>query len=533
MSCCHGNPSVKIGFRLRAGILAVAVFFAIVTGAGAETCKLDMKKKADWSGGERTLFENRIRFSYPQRFFGQLGGPEGMIRGESDEEKPKFSEIIKKEPAYVTEYPFRGVAKLGSHYYGYAFDAADPKKAEEENKNADDSRKKDETKAAKPDADSKKNPQPKVATYARLYFDLNRNGDLTDDGVVKAESATRRSATFTLASFPPVDLTIEADGTKMDYAFTMEVYARSSRDFAYANARLNAAVYREGELTLDGKKKRVVLADFNSNGIFSDEPRINEEIRTADGAVYPTRGDRLFVIDPGAEMRGNPYDVLSSASDCLHYVAGLVNLSGKFYDLKITASGDELTLSPSSVRVGHVTNPNEGYRAVVYGEAGFLKVVGDQEGKSPLPEGEWKLLSYTIDRTEKSEPEEAKAEKEPESPSGASAKSAAAKTAKAAARKRTGPTTVSARGKKDYKPVRVEKGKTVELPFGPPYRPVVSAQDVLNRKTRLVELDLSIVGVGGESRTDIRINGRRPEKPKFTITTKDGKEVESGVFEYG
>ena len=45
-----------------------------------------------------------------------------MIRGSGDEEKPKFSEIIKKEPQYVAEHPFRGVAKLGSQYYGFAFD---------------------------------------------------------------------------------------------------------------------------------------------------------------------------------------------------------------------------------------------------------------------------------------------------------------------------------------------------------------------------------------------------------------------------
>ena len=49
--------------------------------------------------------------------------------------------------------------------------------------------------------------------------------------------------------------------------------------------------------------------------------------------------------------------------------------------------------------VGHVRNANPGYRALVYGDQGILKVCGDKEGRAPLPVGQWKLLMYTIDRT--------------------------------------------------------------------------------------------------------------------------------------
>ena len=107
----------------------------------------------------------------------------------------------------------------------------------------------------------------------------------------------------------------------------------------------------------------------------------------------------LYLIDPDAvvDRRANPYD--PSSNEALHYVAKQVNLGGRFFDLTITPAGDELTLEPSSIPIGHVTNPNKGYRAIVYGEQGFLKVVGDESGKAPLPVGEWKLASYTIDRT--------------------------------------------------------------------------------------------------------------------------------------
>ena len=556
--------------RLPAGAFAVAAFFALVTGAGAETCKLEIKK-VDRSGPGRSRMDYMFGATSSQSFFMQIGGPEGMIRTPGDKEKPKFSEIAKKEPAkYAAKHPFRGVAKLGSQYFAFVFDSAPSKKAEEEAK--DEETKKKETKKDEKKSDAKKDKKPpKPVSYTRLYFDVNHNGDLTDDEVVEARTTRQYGSNYAYSAFPPVDLEIDVDGTKTPYAFRMDVHTNTSRQFSYVNGSLNAAAYREGEMTFDGKKYRVVIVDFNSNGRFDDASSINKSVRTSGGGVYPNRGDRLFVIDPEAKsVGGSPYDV--SSNDALHYVGALVNLGGAFYDLKITPAGDELSLSPSSIPVGYVTNPNEGYRAVVYSDGGFLKVVGNAEGKAPLPEGEWKLLSYTLDRTGWTKPEEPKPEdpekkdaerkdaekKDPDKKAEAKAdEKAEAKGAEKSTEpaksllgvllkavtprtsqtlvqpaKPKGPTVVSARGTRDYKPVKVEKGKTVELPFGPPYRPVVSVQYV-DPKKREARLALSILGAADESCSDLRVNGRRPDKPKFTITTKDGKEVVSGAFEYG
>ena len=188
------------------------------------------------------------------------------------------------------------------------------------------------------------------------------------------------------------------------YAFTMSVYSYAATEYSYANASLSAAAYREGEMVIDGKNRRVVVVDSNSNGRYDDQSGIDDSVRLADGTVYPKIGDMLYVIDPEAKVDGyaNPYD--PSSNDALHYVAKQVNLGGRFLDLKITPAGDELTLEPSPIPVGYVTNSNKGYRAIVYGEQGFLKVVGDESGKAPLPVGEWKLASYTIDKTSTDEP---------------------------------------------------------------------------------------------------------------------------------
>lgn len=528
---------MKKWLRSLVGVVSVTGLFVLVAGAEAETCKLDIKK-VEASGRVSSPLDHMFRSTSAQGFFMQIGGPEGRVVRPGDEGKPEFSTLITKEPAkYEAEHPFRGVAKLGSRYYGFVLDSAPPQKAEEKKEGE---KKGTDAPDSEPVAESKEKPAPKLIPYSRLYFDLNHNGDLTDDEVIEAESTRQYAVNYAQSMFPRADLTIDVDGTEVEYAFTMRVYTHSSGEFAYANASLSAAAYREGEITLDGKKYRVVIVDFNSNGMFNDESEVSDRIRGANGAVYPTQGDHLFVIDPDSgALSGNPYDV--SGNDALHYVAKLVNLGGKFHDLKIAPSGNELTLSPSSAATGFVTNPNKGYRAVVYGEGGFLKVVGDEEGRSPLPEGEWKLLSYTIDQTGFKEPE--KPAEEAEKKAGEQADKASGSllgvllkavtpSAPGPAQPRTGPTIVSARAKQDYKPVTVKKDETVELPFGPPYKPVVSAQ-YADQEERQVSLGLALVGIADEVCDNLMVNGNRPGKPRFSITTEDGKEVESGDFEYG
>ena len=242
----------------------------------------------------------------------------------------------------------------------------------------------------------------------------------------------------------------------------------STRTPTHRSARLPTAKAR---WSIDGKKRRVVVVDFNSNGRFDDQSRIDDSIRLSDGTVYPTIGDMLYVIDPEAKPDGyaNPYD--PSSNDALHYVAKQVNLGGRFLDLKISPAGDELTLEPSPIPVGYVTNANKGYRAIVYGEQGFLKIVGDESGKAPLPVGEWKLASYTIDKTGMDEPVKEEAKR------GScldALKRAITGTRSSASSSQPRYTMVSARAKRDYPAVHVKEGQTVEMPFGEPYRPIVT-----------------------------------------------------------
>ena len=65
--------------------------------------------------------------------------------------------------------------------------------------------------------------------YDRLYFDLNRNGDLTDDKPIEARPRGLFSGGS--AEFPRVDLTLDVEGTKLDYSFFVTAYSPRYQGF--------------------------------------------------------------------------------------------------------------------------------------------------------------------------------------------------------------------------------------------------------------------------------------------------------------
>ena len=490
-----------------------------VAHVGAETATLELKRVGTSARprSEDASAEQLFRMTRPQTVFEQLGGREGMIRGMEREGVPKFSDVIKKEPAeYAAENPFRGVVKLGSHHYGFVFDAAPPKEKEKEEPPAEKKEEKREGlfsalgKALTAPLTKKPESDSQVLSFTRLYFDLNRNGDLTDDGVIEAESAQVYSPSASRATFPMVEITLDVDGKKVDYAFTMSVQVNSSDNFAYAYAMLNAAAYREGEIDLDGQKRRVVLVDFNSNGRFDDAFHIDESEQSDSGPIYPEIGDMLYIDPQPAARYRSPYDPTTSGDQ--YYVGKLIAYEGRFFELRVDPSGEELSMTPSSLAAGYAVNPNHGARAIVYGEHGILEIAFDDEGNAVLPEGVWRLLSYTLLHAEV-DSQEAGLSPESSRPIGR-------------------PTMVSARAGRDVKAVRIADGKTTKMTFGPPFMPQVDASPS-HRGDGTLSLQMSLVGAGGEVCSSMIIDGRRPSQPEFTISTKDGEEVASGKFSYG
>lgn len=395
------------------------------------------------SGG---LADYILRLTTPQHFYMQQG------RGEGDSDSD-FRRVVKKEPKYACLAPFRGVARLGTAEYPFALDAA------------------------------------KQSAYNRLYFDLNGNGDLTDDKPVSATEAEGSSA-FSRSQFPRVDLKIEVDGASADYAFLLSAMRRQGGQEAYTSVSLYGAAVREGEITQGKKHTRVLLVDRNSNGRFDD----TFSISSSGGRIGAVPGD-LLLVNP------NPNDRLSadaSMGSDRHYVSKTVCLGGHFYRMEIPPTSDSLKLTPTKLELGYVANSSPAYRVVLYNDDyGVLTLGGMKDQKISLPAGTWKVANYTID---------------------AAAFTGGSRTA------------VTASFAEDAAPVTVGKGETAKMPFGAPFKATVSAS---RSRGKGVYLSLSIVGVAGERCSSFYVNGSRPPAPRFVIKDKYNKIVRQGAFEYG
>jgi hypothetical protein len=560
------------------GLASVGIVLIAATIASAETCTLELKKlePRDRSRPITDPMDNIYRATQSQGFYRQMqpDGKGGFRYFGDDRQDVSFKNLVKKEPKYVSDHPFRGVARLGSQEFAFVLDTSKPPPAEKDEK-AEDKQTKKESKPTNsatakladrmlktmPSAD--KMP-PRVA-FDRLYFDFNHNGDLTDDKPVEGKATWNsyqinsgvagsepvpQQMWYAQAEFPRLDVSVLVDGKPVDTSFSLSGHVQFMPSHSYMSYSISAGAYREGHITLDGKKRHVVLIDFNSNGLFNDESKVRSNVRGRNQEVYPEQGDMLLV-DPTPPRGGiyeSPYDTTSSGYR--HNVSKLVNIDGQFYDLAIAPAGDQLTLTRSTVAVGNLKNPNDGFRATIYSDKGFLQISGDKNTPVPVPEGEWKLLAYTITVPESpkpAEPTERKDQKKEVKKDGAKKTTLVDVLAKKAETilgagqsiriGRVGPkyTRVSARGTSDYKPVKVVKGQTVELPFGPPYRPVVKAWNYYgnNQKPRELQLELAIIGSAGEICSDMMVDGSRPGKPEFTITDDKQKIVQQGSFEYG
>ncbi len=515
--CCFGWGVVAIGL------------LGPVAHANGESCSLEMKK-VDTSN---TSSDTRLyRATSSQSFYHPVA--RGVrVRDNSAQE---FAETIKKEPeAYRAEFPVRGVVKFGTLKFGYALDTSvEPVKEKEDKADAKEAEEKKSESVLSAlskvlTGDTKKAEEEttpfKPVPYDRLYIDTDRDGDLTDEEVIEASSTRNDSNNrYYSCNFPRIDLPIEVESVPVDYAITLSTMAYGDDKFGYVNGSFQAGAYREGEITLDGKKRRLVLIDFNGNGRFDDPSTFRDSAGSSSERVYTIRGDRLYV-DPDMNASGrSAYDVTSA--DDMFAVGSLLCLDGRFYKMTVSPSGDKLTLEPADLDVGYVTNAVGNYRAVIYGDLGLIKIQSDESGKAPVPAGSWKLMNYTLDRTGY---EEKKAKEKNEEPSILGVLTEALGTDDNGRPPRR--TVVAASGTNRYKAVDVKEDETVELPFGPPYRPEVDVQ--YRRGADQVSLGMSLVGSAGEVCTSMYVNGSRPGKPQFTITDPEGNKVAEGVFEYG
>ncbi|NLE39966.1 MAG: hypothetical protein GX621_18265 [Pirellulaceae bacterium] len=532
---------MKKRFCCLVGTCFVLALFAAAWAASAAECELQSK----FRDVERRAFDPSspewlLRVAQPQRVIMNVvtksvvedGRPKAVVTVPNEEDNPQlqaFRKVVEKEPKeYVSERPFRGTVTLGDREYGFVFDAVDRE----------------------------------ASGYGVLFLDRNGNGDLTDDEVIESDAARQYRADkalvekakaeaaenqadrtdeaekdevekktaeaehrklaqakqrlaagarnrFMYVQYPRIDMKIDVDGEKADYAFFLVSYSYGTRPYAM----FTSAVYREGHIELDGKKRHVALVDFNGNGRFDDAGR-------------PGATDMLYVDPKGNANQMLAYDLVGPS--CRHNVGKLVCLDGRYYDLKVSPGGNKISLEPSSVAVGQVENQAKNFAALMQGEQGVVKISGTADQPAVLPVGKWTLVGCVIDLTEeaKNEDSEKKATEETaKSPDGTVVRQIVRPSMPKY-------TSVAASASPAVKPIEVREGETVALPFGPPYHATVDLGYYQQTNDSLY-LGLTILGSAGERVTNMMVNGSRPGKPKFKITDPDGKVVVEGDFEYG
>jgi beta-lactamase regulating signal transducer with metallopeptidase domain len=501
------------------------------------------KQGSNQDSPSRKLFDDLCRTAEPQSF-SLMVEPNGSKRTWSPNRgrTPAFDEIVKREPKYASPQPFRGVVKFGSQNYAFAFDmvSVNPEETTSSTAPANSPLGRVQRRLAKALT------PPKLLAYDRLYFDFNHNGDLTDDRVIEAEPGAghfvqRGTQRRWRITFPQTDLTIDVDGAPVQYAFIASANADASPENSWVGVGFRTAVYYEGDIVAEGKKHHVVLIDGNSNGRFDDTATLAGPYYAGLRMLFLAPGDLLLVDPP---ERPNRHDSLApyaaTRSEYVQPVSKMLNVGGHFYDVKVAATGDEISLSPATVPLGHITSANDKYCAIVYGDRGFLKISGKKGEAVAVPEGRWNLLGYTIDRvtlpTTNQTGEYVKVQKNATTGGDASPLAAIAGRLRAAlndaasvtARQSVpGRTCLSAAATRQCKPIEVKKGATVELPFGPPYKIMLKA--VPSEDGKQITFEAWVVGSAGERCT----NDRYLLPPmQFTIKGPDGRVIKRGNLQF-
>jgi hypothetical protein len=222
----------------------------------------------------------------------------------------------------------------------------------------------------------------------------------------------------------------------------------------------------------------------------------------------------MLVLDAKSDLSGCQTPV-----ECLgHDLAPLMCVEGRYYQVSVTPGGDRLSVTPSATPVGYVDNGRGGFAMLrVFGDRGVITAVPDKLGKIALPPGRWRLAAYALGENRSNSLTSHESPDYPHSPTSH------------ISQLRRGDF-VYARGTADCPPIEVRDDQTTIVPFGPPYRPVVTPSALTNG---IVRFALSYRGRAGEVPNHLMLGDALARRPTVTILDKNGVVVGGGRFEYG
>jgi len=197
--------------------------------------------------------------------------------------------------------------------------------------------------------------------YDRLYIDTNADGSLADEEPISP--ANNISAPqFQNMTFPPVKLLLKGPDGPVAYhlGIGVQLFAGQGR------AVTAAACWYEGNIPVNGRQTRCILADANANGVFNDASKDSDQ------------ADRIRLLDLPA-----PFAV--------GRVGKFIQIDGVLYRLTIASDGACVEIAPAAdAQLVRVTVPKSISRLSVAGENGLL-LVAPADGVVQLPAGQYRL----------------------------------------------------------------------------------------------------------------------------------------------
>ena len=180
---------------------------------------------------------------------------------------------------------------------------------------------------------------------ARIYFDANHNGDLTDDGdgawKLKREQNGR-------TQFGPNEYVVDASwkasrGKSFEGKYGLMIYRFKGPKDAIFCFREGA---RTGSITVDGKKHQAILVENDVTGLFA-KPTDTSGKPTGKNPVWllvDLNDDGKFDTRPGTEV----FDIRQPCK-----------LAGQAYEANVAADGSHLALVPSKQVIADIPAPPE------------------------------------------------------------------------------------------------------------------------------------------------------------------------------
>jgi len=368
--------------------------------------------------------------------------------------------------------------------------------------------------------------------YDRLVLDLNQNGDLTDDPVLKAaESPTSRKAgptTRELSRYGP----IEAPAANMVGAWRPVYFAElnyvrrdTARDLSrlpstyLGQMRLRAGYYLETTVELDNLKQKIGVVDGNANLRLGDEPKAMTYKRDSEQNWYFVPADAfLRDTDGSGKFENRPHDPESSPFGKIVYLGATpyrVTLLENYTSLRVEPWSDalaELSVQPNGNQVREVLLAWERKP-----DDWALIKAGVASGRAKVPPGNIRLTGCVVEGNANDGE----------------------------------PLVLCGFYRKMDKTIVARAGQKTTLNCGAPFEARLTAEKQRRSESVLLLgeekspstasgtvllIQAEIIGAGGETVATFA-KGRKledePAQPRFIVRDRDGKQVGSGKLEYG